>query len=157
MLVSFLCLNGSRLCLLVQIGQMRVPSAMLKQALAARVLRYGSRHGDSNVGIYSQRDNGALITVVVNRSQVNCQFSLDLKESLGLICTRQAMLTKDVVPGQSVQIVNVALPVTGTWQSKSEYKWICANRPEHHEPGIFSQGLHDPIKLSDITECLSVR
>lgn len=139
------------------IAQMRVPPAILKQALAARVIRYGAQHGDSETGIYSQRDNGALITVVVNRSQASCQFTLDLQQSLGLVSTRETLVTKDVVPRQCVQIVNVAIPVSGTWQSKSEYKWMRGKMQEQHEPGIFSKGLYDPIKLADITECLSAR
>lgn len=134
------------------VKEMRLPPTVLKQALAARVLQHGRRNGDGETGIYSQRDDGALMTVVVNRSRHNCDFTMDLKGSLGLITTRQTLVTKDVVPTQCVQIVNVAIPVTGTWQSKSEYKWKRGKMKEEHEPGISPKSLHDPFKLSDITE-----
>lgn len=130
---------------------MRVPSDVLKHTLAARVLRYGSRLGDGSTGIYSQNDIGALMTVVVNRSDDNCRFTLDHEGSLGLVYTRQTLLTKDVVPSQCAQIVNVGVPITGQWRGTSKYRWQHGSMKERHAPGIFSKGLHDPIKLSDIT------
>ena len=122
---------------------------ILARALASRVLHVGSRKGDGDIGIYSTQDSGAIVTVVVNQSsRANCNFTMDTSKSVGLISTRQALFTRDVVPKQSMQIVNVLVPAGGGWRTSTAYKWVCGKMTEKHDPGIFCKGLHDPIKVS---------
>ena len=113
-------------------------------------MRCGSRTGSGDVGIYSHYDNGAMV-VLVNQSPVdNCNITVTMKDSHGVVSTRETLITKDVVPPKSLQLLNIVTPVGTTWQIQTKYKWVCGNMQEKHDPGIFSQGLHDPIKLSRI-------